>query len=364
MESSQAISGTGRRKAFRLAGLSFADKVAAGFGLVIALLLCAVIIAGLGAHAARTGADEVKNRHLPLMETALALEGLVYEAVFHVSMFGSSGAMASYSGARIRFATIRDTAAYLAEQAAGIPEGREIVRDMDSLRGLTRQLDLVVEKKRTLNDALAAERVKLRRAADAMGDILLDLQARTASVATADGGAKTRDEKARLLALNGFALAVEAVTGQAVAAGVGKSANDLARAETYFAERWREGREACAAAALLPASGAVQSVADAAKEMESLAATFREIMGQMRFNLEEGSRLTGDRTEITENLTMLTRGLVAQVRANMELAATRADTALAGATVTLFAGALLACILAVGAAIGFVRSRPVTSAAD
>lgn len=350
--------GAGRRKAFRLAGLSFADKVAAGFGLVIALLLCAVIIAGLGAHAARSGADEVKNRHLPLMETALALEGLVCEAVFHASMFGSSGEKANYSEARIRFATIRDTASRLAEQAEGIPDGRDIIRDMDSLRGLTRQLDLVVEKKRTLNDALAAERVKLRRSADAMGDILLDLQARVASVATADSRAKTRDEKTWLLALNGFALTVEAVTGQAVAANVSKSADDLARAEAYFLERWRESRDACIAAALLPASGAVRFVADPAGEMESLTATFREIMGLMRFTLEESARLTDGKAETTERLGALTRGLVTRVRANMELAATRADTALAGAAVTLFAGAFLACILAVGAAVLFVRARP------
>lgn len=358
MSFGNAIVRAGGRVKNRLAGLSFADKVAAGFGGVIALLFCSMIIAGLGAHAARESADSVKNRRLPLMETALALEGEVYEAIFHSSMFGSSGDMASYSAARIRFAAMRETANILADRAGAVPGGAAVVRDMEVLRDLARQLDLVVEKKRTLNEALAVQRGKLRRTADAMGEALLELQARTAA-ATTRGKETTLDEKARLLMLNVFALAVEDVTGRALAAGTARGAADLSKADAYFAERWEESRGAVASASALPSSApGVRPAQTGGADMEQSVAAYRETMLAMLSHLEEAARLNAERGDITNQLAALTRGIVGLVRADMAKAVTRADTALRGATATLFAGVILACALAAGAAIAFARSRP------
>lgn len=344
----------------RVKRLSLSDTVATGLGFVIGLLFCAVIIAGLGTHAARTSSENMKNQHLPFMETALSLERLVYEAVFHVSMFGISADMASYSGARIQFPAIRATADLLASQAMSVPEGQTMARDMEVLRGLAAQLSLVVEKKRTLNDQLALEQTKLQKTADDMNEILLDLQARVASARAGRGNDINLDEKARLLVLNGFSLAVAEVTGRTLAAGVAKSAENLVKAQAYFTVRWEEAQSACAQAAALPppegisAARAAESPADA---MGSLAASYAEILSTIRFNLEESARVTQDRISITGRLTALAQKIVATVRASMVAAADRTDTALRGATATLFACALLACILAVGAAVVFVRSR-------
>lgn len=352
------------RKAFlkrTLAGLPLSDKIATGLGFVIGLLFCAVIIAGLGTHAARSSADAMKTRHLPFMETALSLERLVYEAVFHVSMFGITGDMASYSGARIQFPDIRAMADRLTGEAMGLPEGHTFARDMEVLRDLAEQLNMVVEKKRTLNDELAAEQAKLQKTAGDMGEILLDLQARVASARAAKETDVTLDEKARLLVLNGFSLAVAEVTGRVLAAGVARNAEDMAKAQAYFTVRWEEARDACAEAAALGShdgTGAARTAKNPADRMDSLVAAYAEILGTIRFNLEESARIALDRISITGRLTALARGIVAASRASMVAAADSTDTALRGATATLFACALLACILAVGAAIAFVRSRP------
>lgn len=340
---------------------SLSDRVATGLGVVIGFLFCAVVIAGLGAHAARTAAEEMRSRHLPFMETAHTLEGLVSEAVFHVSMFGVTGDMASYSGARIRFSNIRTVADHLAAQARNIPEGQALSRDMEVLGNLAAQLDMVVEKKRTLNDELAVKQAELRKTADDMGEILLDLQARLASARVGKGNDISLDEKARLLVLNGFSLTVAELTGRVLAAGAARSAEDLAKAQAYFTVRWEEAREACFAAAALPSPEGISTAprgADApAEDLETLVTAYAESLGTIRFNLEENARVTDDTTTITGNLTALTRGLVAVVRNGIGAAADRTDTALRGAAATIFACALLACILAVGAAVAFVRAR-------
>lgn len=342
-------------------GLPLSDRVAIGLGFVISLLFCAVVIAGLGTHAARTAADDMKSRYLPFMETALTLEGLVYEAVFHVSMFGISGDMASYSGARIRFANIRTAADRLTAQAEGLQEGHVLARDMEVLRDLAVQIDLVVEKKRTLNDAVTTEQAKLQKVADGMGEILLDLQARVAAARDGKGSEINLDEKARLLVLNGFSLAVAEVTGRTLAAGVAKNAEDLARVQAYFSVRWEEAKDACFAASELSSpegiSTAPRNAENPANDLDSLVAAYAEILGTIRFNLEEAARVTDDRIHVTGRLTALTRGLVAVVRASIANAADRTDTALRGAAATLFACALLACILAIGAAVVYLRSR-------
>ena len=341
--------------------LSFSDRVAAGLGAVIGLLFCAVIIAGLGAHAARVAADDMRSRYLPFMETAHALEGLVYEAVFHVGMFGISGDMASYSGARIRFSNIRSTAGLLAAQAPTIPEGSALAREMEILGDLAARLDMVVEKKRTLNDELAAKQTDLRKVADNMGEILLDLQARVASAREGKGKDISLDEKARLLVLNGFSLTVAELTGRVLTAGVAKSAEDLAKAQAYFTVRWEEAREACSAAAALPSPEGIsigpRSAENPASGLDTLVTAYAELLGTIRFNLEETARVTLDRAQVTGRLTALTRKIVAIASSSIGAAADRTDTALRGAVATLFACALLACILAIGAAVVFVRSR-------
>lgn len=343
----------------RLAALPFADKAAAGFGLMGALFFCAMILAGLGVHAARMSADAARNGRLPLMETALELEEVTYEATFHAAMFGVSGDMASYSAARIRFAALRDATAALAARVSGLPEGLALSRDVDILRNLAVRLDQLVEKKRTVNETLGAERAKLRRAADVMGETLTELQARTAS-ATSDGRSDaTLDEKAMLLVLNGFAMAVEEVAGRALAAGLTRPPDDLAQAVGYFTERWNEAREACRAAAALPASGVASARPrlDPGGEMDTQAALFRSIMRSILLSLEEAGRVSAERAEVTANLASVTRSMTARARAAMVEAMDRTDTALRGATAMLAVCALLACVLAGGSAALFFRSR-------
>lgn len=350
MPADSAIHGTGRGLHARLAGPAFADKMAVALGAVIALLSCAVILAGLGAHAARDNADNVKHRHLPLIETAFALEAMVYESIFHASMFGSSGDMASYSAARVRFGVLRETASTFALQASAIPDTKAVSRDMEVMRERIRQLDLVVEKKRTLSEALIGQRNTLRRIADDMDEALATLQTGTVAapgMVSGRGVDKARDEKARLLVLGGFALAVEEATGQALAAGVARNAADLASAEAYFVSRWNEARESVVAA-----DGSGAGLAD----MEKYVAEYRETVGSMLYYLEEIVRLNGEREAVTGSLVMLTREILALVRENMADAVTRADTALRGATATLFACAILACMLGAGSVMVFVRS--------
>ena len=342
------------------------DRAAAGLGIALALLLCTVIIAGFGTHAARTAADDMKNRYLPFMETALTLEALVYEAVFHVSMFGISGDLASYSGARIHFTHIREAADRLAREAGGLHEGQPLARDMEVLRDLAVRLDLVVEKKRTLNDQVDAEQGKLQKTADDMGEILLDLQARLASARAGKGNDIDLDEKARLLVLSGFSLAVAEVTGRVLAAGVAKSAEDLARAQAYFTQRWEEARDAYSAAASLPSpegiSTSPRSAEKPASDLETLVESYAGILNTIRFNLEESARVTSDRVEVSGKLAVLTRKLVLTIETGMAAVADRTDTALRGATAALFACGLLACVLAVGAVLIFARSRSIPSA--
>ena len=333
---------------------SSSDGGAIGLSLVLGLLFCAVIIAGLGTHAARSSAEDMRIRQLPFMETALSLERLVYETVFHVGMFGSSGDMASYSGARILFPSVRNTADTLSNQALNIPGGQVFARDMEILRNLADQLNMVVEKKRTLNDELATEQEKLQKLAGDMGEILLDLQARVASSKVGNNAEITLDEKARLLVLNGFSLTVAEVTGRVLAAGVTKSAENLIKAQNHFFMRWEEAREACAPAAILPppeGASAARVFVNPAEDMARLASSYSVILQAIRFNLEESARVTQDRIAISGRLTILTRGLVAAVRSSMSAAADRTDTALRGATVTLFACALLACVLGIGAVL-------------
>ena len=331
-------------------------------GLVLGLLFCAVILAGLGTHAARSSSEEMRTRHLPFMETALSLERLVYETVFHASMFGTSGDMASYSGTRILLPSVRNTADDLSTQALQIPEGHVFAREMEVLRDLAEQLDLVVEKKRTLNGELGAEKETLQKLADDMGEILLELQARVASAKVDKGAEINLDEKARLLVLNGFSLTVADVTGRVqghAPAGVAGNADNVAKVEALFAMRWDEAREACAAAAaLLPPEGpaVARGAGHPADDMARLVSSYKEVLDAIQFNLEESARIMQDRIAVTGRLTILTRSLVASVRASMVAAAKRTDTALWGATVTLFACALLACILGVGAAAAFARS--------
>ncbi len=341
--------------------LPLSDKVPAGLGIVIALLFCAVVIAGLGAHAAREAAEEMKTRHLPFLETALGLEELIYEAVYHSSMFGVSDDMASYSGARIGFASIRTEADRLVKQATAIPEMNRLARDMQTLRDLAHRLDSIVEKKRTLYDERASEQAELQKTAGDMGDILLDLQARLASAPSGPGKETGNlDEKARLLVLNGFSLGVAEVAGRALAAGVAKNAEDMAKAQASFTAHWEEAREACFAAAALPtAAGATpaRNVENPDKEMERLVEVFADSLSAIRFNLEESARVTGDRGDITSRLLSLTRSILTAARQNIGDTAERTVTALRGAIATIFACAPLACILAVGAALAFIRAR-------
>lgn len=354
----------------RVKALPLSDKIATILGLVIGLLFCAVVIAGLGTHAAREAAEDMKSRHLPFLETALGLEALIYEAVYHSSMFGISDDMASYSGARIGFASIRTEADRLANQATAIPEMASLTRDMERLRDLAHKLDTVVEKKRTLNDERAQEQTVLQKTAGDMGDILLDLQAALASASTPAGTGKENenlDEKARLLVINGFSLAVAEITGRVLAAGVAKNAEDMVKAQTVFTLRWKEARDACFAAAGLPASGGTTPARVAenpGKEMERLVAAFAGSLGAIRFNLEESARVTGDRADTTSRLLSLTRGILAVARGSIADAADRTDTALRGATATIFACALLACILAVGAAFAFARRASSSTTAN
>ncbi|MCC8194157.1 MAG: hypothetical protein LIP28_05890 [Deltaproteobacteria bacterium] len=351
---------TGPFRAFRIKGLTLTGPAATGLVYAVGLLLCAVVVAGLGTLAARESADELRERQLPFLETALSLERYVYETVFHVSMFGISGDMASYSGARTLFPSIRIAADRLADQALNVPEWLALARDMETLRDLAEQLNMVVEKKRTLNDELATEQATLRKTADDMAEILLDLQARVASANVGKGRDINLDEKAHLLVLNGFSLAVAEVAGRVLAAGVAKSADDLAKAQAYFTVRWDEARKACvAAAALDPPEGpsAGRSAANPVDDMERLAAAFGDTLSTIRFNLEESARVTEDRTAVTGRLTALTRGIVATVRSDMAAAADRTDTALRGACATLLACALLACILGAGVAVALARSR-------
>lgn len=349
------------RAAARLNGLPPADRAAMGFGLMTALFFCAMLLAGLGTHAARTSADTVRSVRLPLMDAALNLESAVYEAVFHASMFGVSGDMTSYSGARIRFSAMRDAAAELGARAGGVPESEPLGRDLELLRELAARLDVLVEKKRTVNETLDAERARLRRTADAIGEMLTELQARTAS-ATARGAEKSLDEKARLLILNGFALTVEEVTGRALAAGLTRSPDDLAEARRYFVQRWDEARDACRAAAGLPASGGgARQRESLAEDLDGEVAEYRAIIESIHLSLEEATRANRERAEVISRLLALTRGVVDHVRDGMRDAADRADTALRGATATLFACALLACILASGSAALFFRSRRASS---
>lgn len=348
----------GSAKRFFAKKFSLSDRAAAGFGGIIAFLFCAVIIAGLGAHAARVAADDMRSRYLPFLETAHSLEGVVYEAAFHVGMFGISGDMASYSGARIRFSNIRSTVKLLAAQAPGIPEGDTLTRDMEVLDGFAARLDMVVEKKRTLNDELADKQADLRKVADDMGEILLDLQARVASAREGRGNDISLDEKARMLVLNGFSLTVAELAGRVLAAGAVKSAEDLAKAQAYFTVRWEEAREACFAAAALSSpegiSIAPHSAEDPASNLDTLVATYDELLGTIRYNLEETARVTEDRVQITGSLTALTRRLVAIASSSIDAAANKTDTLLRGTVAILFACAFLACILAVGAALVFV----------
>ncbi|CAK7017098.1 MAG: hypothetical protein DELT_02282 [Desulfovibrio sp.] len=328
-----------------LAGFLFADKRRA-LGIVAALLLCAAVVTFCGAYTARSGANAVKEKHMPLMEAALILEGRIYEALFHAAIFGSTGDMASYSGSRIRFAGIRETASQVKNfaQAAG---AAEVSLRMEQMEDFTRRLDLVVEKQRTLIDALASDREKLRKAADDLGEILLNLQARTASApasgnGSGGGGANSEgelDAKARLLALNGLALAVEAVTNQA-SAGLSKSAADLAVAEGVFGKRWRDAREACEKAG-----------PDVFAHMEDTVASYRGVMGLLRFSLEEVERLASGREEVTTSLATATRGLVALVRDALAADAARTDAALFATL--LFGGVLLLLAVIVGAGLVF-----------
>lgn len=361
MKLADAIRLARKKTRSRLGTLSFFDKTTTGLGLAVIVLLAAACVAGFGVHAARTNAEALRIRHLPLMETALALEVQVYEAVFHVGMFGASGDADRYSAARIRFANMRKTASNLAAQAAGAPETHALVRDVDLLLAKTKDLDRVVEKKRTLNEALEAERLKLRETADALNETLLELQARTAAVTTPKGSDESLNEKARLLALNGFALAVEEVAGRALAASATRNEQDLAEARAYFANRWGETRETCLAASALPASAAAAATrreSDLAGDMEALATAQLASMQSILLILEESGRVNGERTEVASGLSSLARNVVALARANMEIAATNSDKALRGATAALSACALLACGLAACAGAALLRSKP------
>ena len=64
--------------------------------------------------------------------------------------------------------------------------------------------------------------------------------------------------------------------------------------------------------------------------MESLVAAYAEILGTIRFNLEESARIALDRISITGRLTALARGIVAASRASMVAAADSTDTTLTG----------------------------------
>lgn len=340
-----------------LAGFFFANS-ARGLLIVAVLFFCAGALALGGAYTAYGEARAVKEKHMPLMEAALTLEGRVYETIFHASIFGSTGDAASYSGSRIRFAGIRESAEAVTKLASYTSRGGEtrlkIGRDMELLGDMAQRLDLVVEKQRTLIDSLESEREKLRKSADELGEMLLSLQARTASGSAASpavSGGKPNielDEKARLLALNGFALAVEAVTNQA-AAGLSKSAHELAVAEGVFGKRWQEAREACRLAG-----------PDVFARMETSVAVYREIMGLLRFNLEEVERLGLGREDIIGRLAAATRGIVVLARDAASETVVRAEKALF--TALVFGGALFAVALAVGAGIFFGRRQsPVTN---
>jgi hypothetical protein len=320
--------------------------------IVAVLFFCAAAVALRGAFTAYRGSGAVQEEHVPLMEAALTLEGRVYEAIFHASIFGSTEDMASYSSSRIRFAVIRESADAVTKLAAAVPRvsiGRKIGRNMELLGDLAHRMDLTVEKQWTLIDSLASEREKLRKAADDIGEILLSLQARTSS-APASGGGKPEielNEKARLIALNGFALAVEAVTNQA-AAGLSKSAAELFVAEGVFGKRWREAREACRLAE-----------PDVFARMKSGVDSYREIMGLLRFSLEEVERLGLDREKIIGRLAALTRSIVILVLDAAAEAATYAENTLYATL--LFGGALFAVALMIGAGIFSGRRRsPVT----
>ena len=347
-----------QKLASHLGGFSLANRALVGLGLATALFFCAMLTAGMGTHTARTHASSARSIHIPLMQGALELESAVYEVVFHASMFGLSGDMASYSEARIRFSTIRDIAAALSRQTEGIPENQYILRDLALLRESAARLDVLVEKKRTINETLEAERARLRKTADIMGEILLELQARTASATTAKGNDKNLDEKARLLILNGFALAVEEVSGRALSAGLTRSLDDLAEARSYFALRWDDAVEACRIAAELPASGSGTRQQDPlADDLTLQVAEFRATMQSIYRSLEEAMRANRERSEVIVRLTTLTRGTVDYARTGVREAADNVDVALRGVTAALFICAFLVCLFTAGAAFLFFRSR-------
>lgn len=334
-----------------LAGFLFANA-ARGILIVTALFFCAATVTLGGAYTAYRSAGDVKRKHMPLMEAARAFEGRVYEAVFHIGIFGSTGDMANYSSARIRFADIRESADAVTKLAAAISRGREVEHGMELAGDLARGLDLAVEKQRTLIESLAFEREKLRKTADDLADILLSLRAGTASTPS-PAGKKTDiepDGRACLLALNGFSLAMEAVTTRATA-GLATSAAEVAVAEEIFGKYWQEAREDCRLAGR-----------DVFERMETSVASYREIMGLLRFNLEEVERLGMDRENIIGRLAGATRGVVALVRDTSEEAVTHVEDALFAAL--LFGGALFAVALAIGASIFFGRRSylsPVTN---
>ncbi|GHV55019.1 hypothetical protein FACS1894206_08960 [Deltaproteobacteria bacterium] len=346
----------GRKGFAALSSVSSMDKVAALLGAAIALLVCAAVIAGIGARAASGGAEDVRGRYLPLLETAFALDSLVYEAVYHAGMFSHSGEMSAYSTARVHFASIRDTSAHFRDAAGEFAVSSGLIRDLDLLREEMRRLDLALEKRRTLHDALAGEQGKLRGFADTMGEILLDLQARIASAPQSQPDANgEKGEKADLLILGDFALAVEKATGLALAAGISRGAADLKKEESDFAARWEAGRDACLAASGISARGAGKNSPDPVGELEKLVASYRESLGLLRLTLEEASRLGDDRMSAGAKLTALTRDITGAVSAATANAAARADTALSGVAAIFLACVFLACALAAGAALTLIR---------
>lgn len=286
----------------------------------------------------------MREKHLPLLEAALRLEGRVYETVFHAGVFGATEDMASYSASRIRFAEVRETAEAVAELASSSPGGSKVSRAVESLDGAAHRLGLALEKQRTLADASVAGREKLRKTADELGEILLALQAGAASSPPENAGKPEAelDAKARLLALNEFALAVESVAGQAAALSGGRFAG-LAAADEHFGKRWQEAKEACRAAG-----------PDVFGRMEKAVASYREFLAMLRFTLEEGERLAGEREEAAASLVAVAGEVTALERAAMAADVERAYGALSSAL--FFGGAFFLLALAFCAACLYFSS--------
>lgn len=314
MEAWHGIALTGGRNFFRAAGL-LVRRVAALRGTAYALLGCAFLSAGLGLCLAQGGAAAIRANHLALLDAALACEVAMYEAAFHASMFGASGDMASYSAARISLAAMRGKASSLASRLRDLPEGAPLGRDMDAMGELILRFDRMLEKKRTIAEAIVGQKERLRRTAGAIGESLLDMQTATAAPASAGNA---RDERARLLLLNEVALALEEATGRALAAGGIRSSQELAAAQATFAERWGKARDAViAAAAMIRAADA----REAGSGIETLVGSYRDTLRVLLVSLEESERLDGERTRTVSRLMIASRAMVDAMRAGMREAA-------------------------------------------